>query len=69
MKKLALLFLLFILFQPSINAEVSVFSEDNKFGLKDNKGTVIVEPKYKKLVRLGEQAWIMQSGSRFMVWT
>lgn len=65
MKKLALLFLSLFLIQQSIYAGVSVFSEDNKFGLKDEKGNVVVDAKYKKLVRLGEQAWIMQSGSRF----
>ena len=66
MKKSALFLLLsFLLIQQSINAESVVFSEDGKFGLKDDKGTVTVEAKYKKLVRLGEQAWIMQSGSRF----
>ena len=66
MKKLALLFLMFILFQQSVvHAEISVFSENNKFGLKNEKGDVVADAKYKKLIRLGEQAWIMQAGNKF----
>ena len=65
MKKLALLFLFLILIHHSAVAETSAFSQDGKFGIKDEKGNVIVEAKYKKLVRLGEQSWIMQSGGRF----
>lgn len=65
MKKLAFLILSVFLFQQCIFAETSVYSDNNKFGLKDEKGNVIVEAKYKKLVRLGEHAWIMQSGTKF----
>ena len=65
MKKVALLILCFIFIQQSINAGNLVFSENNKFGLKDEKGNIVVDAKYKKLVRLGEQAWIMQSGTKF----
>lgn len=65
MKKFALLVLLMLFCQQIINAEVSVFSENNKFGLKDSGGQVVVKPKYKKLVRLGDSAWIMQSGAKF----
>ena len=65
MKKLALLISFFLLFQQCVSAEVSVYADNGKFGLKDEKGNIISEAKYKKLVRLGEKAWIMQSGGRF----
>lgn len=65
MKRVILLFLVLI-FCAQVFANVSVFSENNnKFGLKDSKGNVIVEPKYKKMVKLGDSAWIMQQGNKF----
>lgn len=64
MKKLALLILWLFLIQNSVFAEVSVYSHNGEFGLRDGKN-VIVEAKYKKLVRLGETAWIMQDGNKF----
>lgn len=67
MKKVALLLFLLFFGIGSAYAEVSVFQENNKFGLKTGKNTVIVKPKYKKLVRLGESAWIMQDGTKFGV--
>lgn len=45
--------------------DVEVFSQDNKFGLKDKSGNVIVEPNYKKMIRLGESSWIIQKGTKF----
>lgn len=65
MKKLALICL--IIMQTSAFANPVVFNEDGKFGLKDNAGKVIVNAKYKKLIRLGERGWIIQSGSKFGV--
>ena len=65
MKKLALICL--IIMQTSAFANPVVFNEDGKFGLKDNDGKVIVNAKYKKLIRLGERGWIIQSGSKFGV--
>ncbi len=46
-------------------ADLDVFSQDEKFGLKDKQGNVIVEPQYKKLIRLGDYSWIVQKGSKF----
>ena len=46
-------------------SDVEVFSEDNKFGLKDKSGNVVVEPQYKKLIRLGNSSWIIQKGNKF----
>ncbi len=64
MKKLALFILALFLCHQTVMAEVSVYSEKGKFGLKDNQ-TNITEAKYKKLVRLGTSSWIMQKGIKF----
>lgn len=66
MKKLALFFLLLIL-QISAFASPVVFSDNGKFGLKDESGAVIVDANYKKMIRLGEKGWIIQKGSKFGV--
>ena len=65
MKKAVLFVLLAILGINSINAEVTVFQNGNKFGLKNSDGNIVVDANYKKLVRLGESAWIFQDGSKF----
>ena len=65
MKKFALVFLFLIICMQCVFAEVSLFSENKKFGLKNELGDTIVPAKYKKLVRLGEKSWIMQSGTKF----
>ena len=48
-----------------VYAGTVVYSENNKFGLKDTKGNIITKAEYKKLVRLGETAWIVQDGVRY----
>ena len=65
MKKAALLISLLILFNQYSLADSVVYSDNNRFGLKDGKGNIITNADYKKLVRLGETAWIMQDGNRF----
>lgn len=65
MKRILLIALLII--QTTAFASPTVFNENGKFGLKDESGNVIVEAKYKKLIRLGEKGWIIQSGTRFGV--
>lgn len=65
MKRLVLLLVLFI--QTTVFASPVVFSDNGKFGLQDENGTVIVEAKYKKLIRLGDSGWIIQKGSKFGV--
>ena len=64
-KKCALLILLLTLVQTVAYSAPSVFNYDGKFGLKDESGNIIVDAKYKKLIRLGETAWIIQDGSKF----
>ena len=65
-RAILLVILLFISLSVNfVEAEISVFQEDNKFGLKDSNGAVIVKPQYKKIVRLGNTAWIIQDGVKF----
>lgn len=57
--------------QETIKASVSmsdltVFSnEKNLFGLKDKSGNIIVEPQYKKLIRLGDSSWIILKKTKY----
>ena len=67
MKRFLMIFLIFILSagvsnaQQLLNSDLKVFSEKGKYyGLKDKSGNVIVKDKYKKLIRLGENGWIIQ---------
>ena len=49
----------------SSNMKYTVFSdEDNNFGLKDSQGNVVVEPEYKKMIKLGN-SWIIQKRSKY----
>ena len=67
MKKLLFLLGLFLLFQ-NLNIACTagelplVFTNDNKtFGLKDVNNKVIVEPEYKKMIMLGDSAFIIMN--------
>ncbi len=47
-------------------SDLTVFSnEDNLFGLQDKSGNIIVEPQYKKLIRLGNSSWIVQKKNKY----
>ena len=76
MKRIFLLIGLILLLQNSVFAnqtvtgsiqmsDVQVYSEDGKFGLKDLDGNIVVEPDYKKMIRLGNTSWIIQKRSKF----
>lgn len=76
MKKVILLFLLCILIQNGATAleghvaknsmsDVVVFSEDNKFGIQDKQGNIIVEPDYNKIIRLGSSSWLVLKRNKF----
>ena len=56
-----------IAISPVKNSDVEVFSENDKFGIKDKKGNILVPAEYKKLVRVGETSWITLKGSRYGV--
>lgn len=66
MKKLLVLTSLVILFiQNASFADVKFFSENNKFGAKDEQGNIVIKPVYNKLVRLGEITFIAQKKNKF----
>jgi len=44
---------------------VEIFQEKNCFGLKSQTGEILVKPVYRKLVKIGDSAWICQKGSKF----
>lgn len=45
--------------------DVKVFSENGFFGLKDKQENVVVKAQYKKLIRVGNSAWIVQKKNRY----
>lgn len=69
MKKLFLiLIILGILpaFANISNENMTVISnEDGLFGLSDSCGNIIVQPEYKKLIRLGKSSWIIQKRNKY----
>lgn len=50
-----------------LNSDIEVYSENNKFGLKNKKGDLITTAKFKKLIRVGEYSWIVQEKTRYGV--
>lgn len=65
MKKLLIL-TAFILFLQNLSfADVKIYSEDNKFGIKDENQVVLVEPIYNKIIRLGDKSFIVQKKNKF----
>ncbi len=65
MKKCALVILLSLMLQNLVFAAPFVYSENGNFGLKGENGEIITEAKYKKVIQLGESAWIIQIGNKF----
>lgn len=76
MRKVILLFLLCLIINSCAFAteevavqntmsNVEVYSDDNKFGLKNKNGDIITEADYQKIVRLGETSWIIQKKNKF----
>lgn len=63
MKKFVLLILILI-FQSSfaVAQDYSViYKENNRFGLKDLCNNIIIEPVYKKIIRLGDNSYLVQN--------
>lgn len=66
MKKLLLLtVLIFFTLQNLSFASVKIYSEEGKFGIKDQADNIVVKPKYNKIIRLGENGFIVQKKSKF----
>lgn len=70
MKRLLFLFGIFLFIQNFVFAadtNIQTFSNDKGlFGLKDKiTGTVLVEPEYRKLIRVGDNSWIAAKKTRY----
>lgn len=44
--------------------DLITFSQNEKWGLKDKSGNVIIEPVYLKMIRLRDSSWIVQNKKR-----
>lgn len=70
-KKLLIIFSIIILVSipsystesiPNItNDDVILYSEKDKWGLKDCNGEILTEPIYKKMIRIGYHSWLVQA--------
>lgn len=63
MKKFVLLILILI-FQSSFAFAQDysvIYKENNRFGLKDLCNNIIIEPVYKKIIRLGDNSYLVQN--------
>ncbi len=45
--------------------KVSVFSEGNRFGLKDKEGNIIAPAIYQKIIMTGQSGWIIQKRNKY----
>lgn len=41
--------------------DLTTFSQNERWGFKNKNGNIVVEPIYKKLIRLGDSSWIVQN--------
>ena len=60
-----ILLFIFLTANAFVLASPVVYSDNELFGLKNDSGEIIVEAKYKKLIKIEDNGWIFQSGSRF----
>ena len=44
--------------------DLTTFSQNEKWGLKDKSGNIIIEPIYLKMIRLKDSSWIVQNKKR-----
>ena len=47
--------------KPITNDDVELYQVNEKWGLKDIDGSVLLEPTYKKMIRVGYHSWIFQT--------
>lgn len=57
--------LLFIGIESFADNNYTVFLEKKNYGLKDSKGNVVLKPKYKKLIKLGDDSWIVKRRGKY----
>lgn len=48
-----------------ISNNIKVYSEEALFGLKDDSGNVIIQPAYKKMIRVGDNSFLVQKKNKF----
>lgn len=71
MKKLLVIFILFcLIFLPAYadihpskgftNDDVILYQENEKWGLKDQDGSILTDAIYKKMIRIGYHSWLVQ---------
>lgn len=66
MKKLLLVtFLILFILQNASFAGIVLYSENKKFGVKDETGNVLIEPVYSKIIRLSDSSLLVQKKSKF----
>ena len=66
MKRFFILTLVILLLNlPVLASGVKVYSEQNKFGLEDMEGNKITPAQYSKLIRLGNEGWIVQKKNKY----
>lgn len=64
MKKVIFLILIILIqILPCFSDEI--FSQKNKFGLKNDAEEIIIEPIYEKMIRLGDDAYIIRKKNKF----
>ena len=44
--------------------DLITFSQNEKWGIKDKNGNIIIDPIYLKMIRLGDSSWIVQNKKR-----
>ena len=57
--------LLFIGLACFADNNCTIFLEKKRYGLKDSKGNVILKPKYTKLIKLGDDSWIVKRRGKY----
>ena len=73
MKRILIIFFILILTQTAgfctdeqyTTGNLNVYSERNRFGLKNSNEEIVVKAQYKKLIRLGNSSWIIQKRNKF----
>ena len=66
MKKLLfLIFLIFLIIQNISYSQDVIFSEDKKFGVKDEEENIKVEPIYSKIIIIGEKSYLVQKKNKY----
>lgn len=47
--------------QTQTSSNITTYSQNEKWGLKDSSNNILLEPTYKRLIRVGNNSWIAQN--------